>query len=263
MTAIDLFKQGKLEDAIQATIEVVRNNPSDISARSSLCEFQCFAGNLEKADKQLDTLLSLDADALHGVSMFRQLIRAEQARNDFYRDGALPDFIEQPGDELKARLEASIAIREGHADDAVARLAEAESARTVVTGTCNGENFSDLRDLDDLLGSVVEVLTSTGKYYWVSLNQIRSLTFDPIEHTRDLLWRPMEIEVGGDIDGRVYAPALYHGSFEGDDPKSHVGLATDWTESIAGVIRGVGQKMFLVGEDAVPGLEITELRINE
>lgn len=262
MNAIDLFKQGKLEDAIQATIEIVRNKPSDIPARSALCEFHCFAGNLEKADKQLDTLLSLDAEALHGVSMFRQLIRAEEARGQFYKDGALPEFVEQPNGELKARLEASIAIREGSADAAAAKLAEADAARVAVSGTCNGEAFDDLRDLDDLLGSVIEVLTSTGKYYWVPLSQIRSLTFDPIEHTRDLLWRPMEIEVEGDIDGRVYAPALYYGSHLGEDPNSHVGLATDWTESIPGVIRGVGQKMFLVGEEAVPGLQINELKIN-
>jgi hypothetical protein len=35
-----------------------------------------------------------------------------------------------------------------------------------------------LRDLDDLTASFLEVLTCTGRYYWVGWEQIERLTFE-------------------------------------------------------------------------------------
>ena len=73
----------------------------------------------------------------------------------------------------------------------------------------------------------------------------------------------MEIEVEGDIDGRVYAPAIYFGTSAAADPKVRVGQATDWAEDIPGIVRGVGQKMFLCGDDARPFVEIHAVRMDE
>ena len=45
-------------------------------------------------------------------------------------------------------------------------LDQAAEQRPAVRGTVDGQPFSGLRDLDDLNASFMEVLTSTGKYYW-------------------------------------------------------------------------------------------------
>ena len=42
------------------------------------------------------------------VSMFRQLIRSEQARQQFFQDGRVPEFIDQPTPDLELHLKASM-----------------------------------------------------------------------------------------------------------------------------------------------------------
>ena len=55
-TASEAFKAGKLADATAAAIEQVRNNPADRGKRFFLAELFVFAGDLERADKQLEEL---------------------------------------------------------------------------------------------------------------------------------------------------------------------------------------------------------------
>ncbi|MFK7820576.1 MAG: type VI secretion system accessory protein TagJ [Planctomycetaceae bacterium] len=262
MKSIELFKNGQLDDALEAAIQSVKKAPTDINARSAFAELLCFAGDLERADKQLDAMARVDPGAAVGVSMFRHLVRAEKARFEFYSENRVPEFIEQPSEELQLRLAAHIALRAGDNAEAATKLAEAERLRKAVSGSCNEEPFEDLRDLDDLLGSVLEVMTSNGKYYWVPFELITSISFEQVEFTRDLLWRPMEIEVKGDLEGRVYAPAMYYSTSKSEDAKVRVGQATDWDDSHEGMVFGVGQKMLLVGEEAQPFLQVTDIRIN-
>ena len=41
-----------------------------------------------------------------------------------------------------------------------------------------------------------------------------------------------------------------------------LGRETDWREAEGGPVRGVGQRMFLVGEDAVPMMELGNFRFD-
>src|SRR4029079_6707505 len=111
MSAFDHYKAGELSEAIAAATADVKAKPTDRAARGFLCELLCFAGDLERADKQLDALGQLDPDSLVGVSLFRQLIRGEQARQHFFSAGALPEFLDQPTPDLAAHLQASILVR--------------------------------------------------------------------------------------------------------------------------------------------------------
>ena len=95
MTARELFDAAKLNDAIAAALEDVKKAPTDTGKRGFLAELLCFAGDLERADKQLDALGHQDPQVMVGVSLFRQLIRAEQARQQFYTEGRLPEFLNQ------------------------------------------------------------------------------------------------------------------------------------------------------------------------
>lgn len=60
-------------------------------------------------------------------------------------------------------------------------------------------------------------------------------------------------------DGDVYLPVVY----ASDDPALpdtlRLGRETDWRQQDAGPVRGVGQREFLVGEQAHGILELTEL----
>src|SRR3990170_3973132 len=107
-TATDAYKSGKLADAVAAAIEQVKANPADRGKRMFLAELCCFAGDLERADRQLDVLFAPDAPDLMVVTLFRQLIRGETARREVFAQGRVPEFVAQPSDAIKLHLEASI-----------------------------------------------------------------------------------------------------------------------------------------------------------
>ncbi len=113
MNAHDLFHAGKLQEALAAALDQVRQHPTDTGRRLFLAELLCFSGQLERADNHLDTLGQQDPQTVAGVQAFRQLIRAERARQEFFTEGRLPEFLGQPEEAVRLLLEASIRVREG------------------------------------------------------------------------------------------------------------------------------------------------------
>lgn len=257
MIAKDLYRAGKLTEAVAAMNDEVRKNPADTHRRGFLCELLCLVGNLERADLQLDTMADQDSQAMPGISLVRQLIRAEQHRRRFYADGSVPEFIGQPSPLLQMHLEASIALRDGNPAGAAEILVRAEEARQPRAGKLDGKAFADFRDIDDLTAPFVEVLTSTGKYFWIGFDQIVTMDFRPPARPRDLMWRACHMDVADGPDGEVYVPAVYAGSEAVGDERALLGRMTDWTGGDGTPVRGLGQRTFLAGDEAVPILGIS------
>ena len=258
-TATDLLRAGKLTEAIAAAQAVVRKAPTDLNARVVLAELLVLSGNLERADVLLDAASTIDPSAALVASEFRQLIRADMARRQLFRDGRVPEFLSDPTATQRTQLAALVALRAGDWAEA-ARLAEAaESSRPRTPGHHNDIAFDDLRDVDDLLAGSFEVLTSTGKYFWIPTERVVSIEFHPPKRTRDLIWRRASMSVADGPDGDVYIPAVY----AGDDQISEIqrlGRETDWRQAEGGPVRGVGQRVFLVGDDDVAIMELGALR---
>jgi type VI secretion system protein ImpE len=87
---------------------------------------------------------------------------------------------------------------------------------------------------------------------WVPLERVRSLAFEAPQRPRDLLWRRAAIEMKDGQEGIVYLPVIY--PFQAPDMPDalRLGRATDWPEAGAGPVRGVGQRVLLAGEEALP-----------
>jgi type VI secretion system protein ImpE len=258
-TAGALFRSGRLADAVAAANAAVRKAPADLAPRVLLAELLLFAGNLERADVILDAGSVVDPQAAVVIAEFRQLLRADMARRQQRRDGRLPEFLGEPTQALALTLRAFIALRAGDAAETAALAAQAEALRPRVTGTVDGTAFDDFRDADDLLAGYFEVLTTTGKYFWIPTERIETISFDKPKRARDLYWRRVSMSVRGGPDGVVYLPALY-----GDDnpdlgDELRLGRATDWIEGSGGPVRGVGQRMFLAGQDLVSVMDVTEI----
>jgi type VI secretion system protein ImpE len=248
-----LFESGDLNGAVDAALAEVKSKPTDPRARSRLIELLCFAGQWERADTQLEAAISLQPDAQASISLLKQLVRADVSRQQFHSDGRVPEFLAPPPEHLKLRLAASIELREKRLSEAAQMLSRAESLRPRSPGTENGKAFDDLRDLDDLLSGVFEVLTSTGKYFWIPTESVESIEMSAPKTRMDLLWRPVHMIVrDGGPDGVVYLPCLYAGSHTESDPALRRGRATDWREASPEpnpVVRGIGLRMFLVGDE--------------
>jgi type VI secretion system protein ImpE len=247
-TAQEFYRQARLDEAIEAALHSVKSAPADIDGRLLLCDLLCLDNQLERADRQLDVVVQQDSALAAGIGLYRQLIRAEIARKDVFESGRSPEFMSEVSDVLKLHLRASIALREGHASEADDLLRQAETLRPAVRGECDGESFEDLRDLDDLTAPFLEVLTSTGKYYWIGWERIEKLEFRPPKYLRDLLWRQTEMAIREGPDAVVYVPVLYLGSHRSKDPAVRLGRSTDWSGPAGGPIAGVGQRTLLVGD---------------
>lgn len=258
MNAIEAFNAGSLDEALEIAKGEVKNNPTDVGRRNTFCELLCWAGELERADKQLETLMMQDPAAAMGLSLFRQLIRAELSRQECFGKGRAPELLNGVDELLEKQIELLLAIREGLQERAQELVEQIENERPRVQGICDGKPFEDLRDLDDTCATFFEVLTSTGKYFWIPMSRVVVLTLHPITRPRDLLWRRAHMIVQDGPDGEVYLPLNYALSLGSDDKQLKLGRATDWKGGESGPVQGLGRRMLLIGEEDRSLLEVSE-----
>jgi type VI secretion system protein ImpE len=257
-----MFRAGQLQPALEAANAAVRKAPSDLGARILLAEILIFVGNLERADVVLDAAGEADPEAAMVVAEFRQLLRGEMARRQLRRDGRVPEFLGEPTDTQRLQLAALVALRANELAEAARLTAEAEAGRPHVTGFSGDTAFDDFRDADDLCAGSLEVLTTTGKYFWIPVERVMTLEFHPPKRPRDLLWRRASMSVRDGPDGDVYLPAIYGNDDPAQDDSLRMGRATDWVELPGAPVRGVGQRIFLVGEEAVGIMDLTTMEFD-
>jgi type VI secretion system protein ImpE len=258
-TASTLFRAGKLDDAIGAAQAALRKAPTDLNARVLLGELLAFSGNLERADVVLDAASAIDPSTALVVAEFRQLIRADMARRQLFRDGRVPEFLSDPTDTQRLQLAALVALRAGDLAEAAKQAEAAEAVRPRTPGHHGDAAFDDWRDADDLLAGSFEVLTTTGKYFWIPTERVVTLEFHAPKRPRDLLWRRASMSVDQGPDGDVYLPVVY-ATDETMTDAQRLGRETDWREAEGAPVRGIGQRLFMVGEEAVGIMDLGNIR---
>lgn len=247
MTATELYKAGRLREAVDEQVRQVKANPADQGLRLFLFELLAFAGELDRARRQIDALKFDAPDREAAAQVYRRLLDAEEARRKVFDEGTAPGFFGDPSAHLKLRVEAAGLLRLGRRAEADARLAEADDVTPPVRGTLNGKPFETLRDSDDLFSGVLEVMAQ-GRYYWVGLDQVVTVAMNPPAYPRDLLYAPARLELA-DQSGEVFLPVLYPGAYRHDDDQVRLGRVTHWDAAEDGPVLGVGARVFLAGDD--------------
>lgn len=258
-----LFRDGNLADAVTAATAAVRKRPADIGARILLAELLLFAGNIERADLVLDACAELDPTAALVAAEFRQLLRGETARRQLFSDGRVPEFVGEPTAAHGLSLAAIVALRNGDAREAGKLAAQAEEARIHPNGRVGEQTFDDVRDIDDLLASCFEVITTTGKYFWIAPERVTALELHPMKRPRDLFWRRATMRIKEGPEGDVYLPLIYPPvavEAAALTDALRLGRATDWQQSAEeGPTRGLGAVTLLVGDEALTWREMDKL----
>lgn len=230
MNAQELFRAGRLSEAVDVLGAELRQDPSDAQRRIFLFELLCFAGNYQRAEKQLDVLAQKGADAAMGTLLYRSALHAEQTRQDMFLDGSYPSGP-APG---------------------------------TVSGTLNGSPFRSLSDGDPRIGPRLEIFAA-GQYTWIPLEQIASVRIAPPKRLRDLLWAPAVVRTSSDFRGvelgEVLIPALAPLSWSHDEEAVRLGRRTEWQEIGGDSQAPIGQKLLLVDDQEFPLLELRELDI--
>ena len=261
MTAKELVEAGRLSAAIEQLNHDVRLHPTDVRQRTFLFELLCFTGAYQRAAQQLDVIEHQDAVAEIGVQVYRYILTAAEAREALFSQGRQPRFLFSPPPYTYLHLEAVSQLRQAQWVPANTLLEQAMLTRPRLSGRLDGQVFDDFCDSDAILGPFLEVFFQSD-YVWFPLEQIKQLTIPPPTHLRDLLWTPARLEAHSGPVGDVFLPVLYPGSCQHGDDRIKLGRLTDWLDGGGGLVRGVGQHLFLVGEDGRALLEMRDLVVD-
>ncbi len=234
--------EGNLEEAIAEAVSLVKANPTDAESRYRLFALLAFSGDLHRARKQLEALGMGDEQMERAKAVYINLLAAEQERRAVFHHGETPLLPPDPPEHLTLRLAALADLRAGNAEAAAEKLDDAIEVLPDCNGTLNGEPLTAWRDLDDLLGSVLEVFAG-GRYMWLPLERIVSLEIKPPSHLLDLLWLPVDLVDVHGASTSVHVPVLYEGSHAGEDPRTATGTVTEWVDAGAEILRGRGQRL--------------------
>ncbi len=232
MNAQELYRAGRLGDALKALSAEVRDNPTDARRRTFLFELLCFAGEYSRADKQLEVLAQAGPSSEIGVLLYRSALFAERQRQDLFESGSYPNKVVLP-----ERI-----------------------------GAINGKSFKSFSDADPRIGARLE-LFAAGNYLLLPFEHIASIHIEPPKRLRDLLWTPAAVRTTpsfkGTELGEVMLPVLSPFSWKHPDDAVRLGRATVWeeNESIDDQIP-VGQKMWLADDEEIPFLELRSLEFN-
>ena len=244
-----LLEEGRLAEAIEAVTREVKARPSDETRRMFLFELLLFAGEWERALKQLDVVAGRDAQSELGAQVYRNNVGAMRARERLWSDGLAPHFLSEPPAEIDLHLAAIDELRAGRRAEARRRLSEAAERRKPVAGRVNGRAFSDWRDADDTLSPVLELIISD-KYAWLPFSQLARIEVEPPRRLRDLVWCPARVVTREGMIGQMFIPALYEGSCAHADEGVKLGRVTRWeAEDDGGPPRAVGLRLFLADDE--------------
>jgi type VI secretion system protein ImpE len=259
MNAKALLDAGKLSAALEELTREVRAHPTDAGLRTFLFETLCFAGEYRRAQRQLETLGQLDSKLETAIGVYRNILTAEQARQAVTSEDRLPVFLLEPPAFVSLYLAALHRLREGNAAEARALLMQVMEVQPAVSGKVDGKPFADFSDGDPFLGPFLEVIIGA-RYAWVPFVQIQRFTLETPKRLHDLLWAKATLETVGGPSGNVLLPVLYCGSFRHPDEQIRLGRATDWENVGEDLVRGRGQRMFLIddGERAMLDLRQVE-----
>jgi type VI secretion system protein ImpE len=229
MTALELYRAGELSAAIKVLGDELRSNPLDAKRRTFLFELLCFAGEYDRAEKQLDVLAGFDTKSIPGMLLYRSAIHAERTRQEMFRTGTFPARGEAPPDR---------------------------------GGQWNGKPFEYLGDADDRIADHVEMFIAGG-YTWVPTKYIERLEIEPPVNLRDLLWARARVDASPEFRlqelGEVLLPVIAPLSYLSDDDAVKLGRVSVWTPAEDGSEHLTGQKLLLVDGEEIPLLELRSI----
>lgn len=259
-----LLDAGNLASAIEALTREVKARPADSAARTFLFELLVFAGEWERALKQLDVVAGQSAASELGAQVYRNNIQAMRERERLRTESLAPHFLSEPTPDIDLHLAAFKELQAGRAAEAQKLLDAATAARTPLAGRTDEGEFRDWRDADDLLAPVLELIISD-KYTWLPFAQIKRIEFAPPRQLRDLVWCPVRVETRQGTIGEMFVPALYEGSNRHADDLVKLGRVTDWQsigEGATASARGVGLRLFLAGDEEKSIFEVRRVEFN-
>jgi type VI secretion system protein ImpE len=233
MDAQTLFKAGKLTEAISALTAHLRDDPADLKGRTFLFELLCFAGEFDRAEKQLNIVQQEGSkESLLGTLLYQAALAAEKTRQEMFETATFPQPTGKPVGPVRGKL--------------------------------NGKEFESFTDADPRIGEKLEVFAA-GDYLWISFHDIAAIRLEEPKKLRDVFWAPARLSTGPTFRsrelGEILLPAIAALSWQHEDDQVRLGRTTEFCEDESGAIAPYGSKVLLVDGEEIALLDIRELEI--
>ncbi|MBE2295340.1 MAG: virulence protein SciE type [Phycisphaerales bacterium] len=261
MQAEHSLREGRLQDALSELQAQVRKEPANAKYRIFLFQLLAVLGQWERALNQLKVLEEMDPASLSMVQTYREAIQCESLRTEVFAGRRVPLIFGDPEPWMALLLEALRLTAEGHYSEAQAAREQAFEGAAAISGTLDEQPFTWLADADPRLGPMLEAVIN-GRYYWIPLQRIRTLTLEPPSDLRDAVWMPAHFTLanGGETVGLI--PSRYPGSPASTDPLVQLGRKTEWLEPDAGLYLGIGQRTLATDQNEYPLLDIRRIDLD-
>lgn len=239
MTADELLRAGRLDDALKALQDQVRGAPANATLRIFLFQLLAVLGQWGRAQNQLKVVGELDAAALPMVQTYRTALECEALRSDVFAGRLTPVILGEPAEWIAPLIQALKLDADGHAEAAQQLREQAFEAAPAVAGQVNGEGFAWFADADPRLGPVLEVIVN-GRYAWLPMSNLQRLTVEAPTDLRDLVWLPAELTLTNGGTFVALLPSRYPDTVTAGDDAARLARKTDFTDN--GV--PLGQRLF-------------------
>ncbi len=248
-----LLREGRLAEAVREAAELVRDRPTDLTARNLYVQLLLFAGEYEKASTHLAVLASRDSSRAGLWATFGSAARALISRNEVLAGRALPVLREEHDQDL---LETLSLIRHPSIASSGDSNPLEKGTRVPLRATVNGEETLDFLDLDERFENTLEFITLQGAYCWISWRSVATLEFEPPEDQYDLIWRKGLMTPHHGESETVLVPCLYPTSETGTDDSVRLGRATHF-QPVNGHECGRGLRVFWDGQNELTMHELS------
>lgn len=237
------LKEGDLGKAREHLMDAVRKDPSSARHRVFLFQLSCIIGDWDRARTQLDVAAGMDKMADLMAALCRPAIACEALRADVFRGKRTPVVFGEPAPWVALLVQSLSAGAAGHHQAAAELRAQALESAPAIPGTLNDQPFEWLADADSRMGPMLEVILD-GRYVWVPLTTVRTLSIEPPEDLRDLVWLPARFTWTNGGSSVALLPGRYPGSEFSDDDAVKLGRKTLWQEVEGDAWHGLGQRIF-------------------
>ncbi len=261
MNAESFLQSADLESCKKALFTQVKAAPSDVKLRIFLFQLFCITQDWKRATTQLDVIKDLDESTMALVNTYTQLIECEQKRQDVLSGKKEPTCFGEPSEWLAYYVQAYKKFITGDHEDAFKLIEQGAEGAPEIKGQIDKEHdFTWLSDGDIRFGPSIEVIVNGG-YYWLPMENVEEIAFEPVDDLRDLVWRPANLTLKNKGKLIVFIPTRYPITKETTDPQL-LARTCEWQEPSENFFIGQGQRIFLSDDKEFPLLDINTINFN-
>ncbi|MGD1924306.1 MAG: type VI secretion system accessory protein TagJ [Paracoccaceae bacterium] len=259
--ALDALKEGKFDAALSHAKSAVKNDPGDPESRAQLFQIFCLNGEWDRADAQLEALLTASQAQSPIWKQFQILTKLEHQRQEAHSSATAPAIVGDPEDWMAGFAKAFELHMSGDVAAGATLREEALAEASSASGNVDGTEFEWLMDGDGRYGPMLEAFLPTeGDYCWVPFTALTSLRVEKPSQLNHFVWAAAHFTWK---DGRVlhgYVPVRYVGAEKSEEREYTMARGTAWVDSGSDVFTGIGQRVLMSAEEDFPILDIREAR---